>query len=92
MIDTGLKNKVVLITGVNNPHGIGAATAKAFTAEGARVSVTYLRQLTQESTTNVPSEPFFREKKPKLPMKLSPQFVNTAAAQPLSANRRCVLA
>ena len=35
MIDTGLKNKVALITGVNNPHGIGAAAAKAFAAEGA---------------------------------------------------------
>ena len=28
MIQTGLQNKVVLITGAN--HGIGAATAKAF--------------------------------------------------------------
>lgn len=26
MIDYGLKNKVVLITGANNPQGIGAAT------------------------------------------------------------------
>jgi len=35
MIDTGLKDKVALITGINNPYGIGAATAKAFAAEGA---------------------------------------------------------
>jgi NAD(P)-dependent dehydrogenase (short-subunit alcohol dehydrogenase family) len=31
MIQTGLQNKVVLITGAN--HGIGAATAKAFAAD-----------------------------------------------------------
>ena len=37
MIDPGLENKVVLVTGANNPCGIGAATAKAFAAEGARV-------------------------------------------------------
>ena len=41
-MDTQLKGKVVLITGVNNPYGIGAATAKAFAAEGARVFGTYL--------------------------------------------------
>ena len=41
MIDTGLKNKVALVTGAN--HGIGAATAKALAAEGAKVFITYLR-------------------------------------------------
>ena len=41
MIDTGLKDKVVLITGAN--HGIGAATARAFASEGSRVFITYLR-------------------------------------------------
>ena len=41
MTQTGLHNKVVLITGAN--HGIGAATAKAFAAEGAAVLISYLR-------------------------------------------------
>ncbi len=40
MIDSGLKDKVVLVTGGN--HGIGAATAKAFAAQGARVFIHYL--------------------------------------------------
>lgn len=43
MIDTGLRDKVVLITGANNPLGIGAATARAFSGEKAKVCVTYLR-------------------------------------------------
>ena len=41
MTDTGLKGKVVLVTGAN--HGIGAATAVAFAREGADVFLTSLR-------------------------------------------------
>jgi 3-oxoacyl-[acyl-carrier protein] reductase len=43
MVATGLHDKVVLITGANNPHGIGAAAARAFAREGAHVALTYLR-------------------------------------------------
>ncbi len=48
MLDTKLKDKVVIVTGANNPCGIGAATAKAFAAEGARVFITYFRQSPEE--------------------------------------------
>ena len=41
MIDYGLTDKVVLITGANNPQGIGAATALAFAREGAKVAIVY---------------------------------------------------
>ncbi len=34
---------MVLVTGANNPHGIGAATAKAFAAQGACVFLQFLR-------------------------------------------------
>ena len=41
MINYGLKDKVVIITGANNPYGIGAATALAFANEGAKVVLIY---------------------------------------------------
>ena len=41
MIDYGLKDKVALITGANNPQGIGAAAALAFAREGAKVVLVY---------------------------------------------------
>ncbi|MEZ4659190.1 MAG: SDR family oxidoreductase [Caldilineaceae bacterium] len=43
MIDPQLNGKVVLITGANNLYGIGAAVAKAFAQQGAKVLLTYLR-------------------------------------------------
>ena len=43
MVDYGLKDRVVLITGANNPQGIGATTALAFAREGAKVVLVYKR-------------------------------------------------
>ena len=42
-VDYGLKDRVALITGANNPQGIGAATALAFAREGAKVVLVYKR-------------------------------------------------
>ena len=40
-VDYGLKDRVALITGANNPQGIGATTALAFAREGAKVVLVY---------------------------------------------------
>ena len=41
MVNYGLKDRVALITGANNPQGIGATTACAFAREGAQVVLVY---------------------------------------------------
>jgi 3-oxoacyl-[acyl-carrier protein] reductase len=41
LINTNLKDKVVIVTGAN--HGIGAAIAKAFAKEGSKVFINYFR-------------------------------------------------
>ena len=43
MVDYGIKDRVALITGANNPQGIGATTAFAFAREGAKVVLVYKR-------------------------------------------------
>ena len=44
MVSYGLQDKVALITGTNNPQGIGAATALAFAREGARLVLVYKKE------------------------------------------------
>lgn len=41
MVNYGLKNRVAIITGANNPQGIGATTAFAFAREGAKLVLVY---------------------------------------------------
>ncbi|KAA3662842.1 MAG: SDR family NAD(P)-dependent oxidoreductase [Chloroflexi bacterium] len=43
MLDTGLKGKIAIITGANNPYGIGAGIAKAFANQGIRLFLHYFR-------------------------------------------------
>jgi 3-oxoacyl-[acyl-carrier protein] reductase len=64
MIDTGLEDRVVLITGGN--HGIGAAAARAFAAQGARVFITYLRLSPQDY--GIDPEEARRASEPGLPL------------------------
>ncbi len=68
MIDPGLNGKVVLITGANNPYGIGAATAKAFAAQGARVFLHFFRSSPTHSEpeqTRGPGKAFFNAQQSK---------------------------
>ena len=41
MVNYGLKDRVALITGANNPQGIGATTSFACAREGAKVILVY---------------------------------------------------
>ena len=72
MIDPGLEDKVVLVTGGNNPCGIGAAVAKAFAAQSAKSFIHFFRQETdsgyKEHIKNHPQKPgleFFFEQQRK---------------------------
>ena len=54
MVDYGLKDRVAIITGTNNPQGIGATTALALAREGAKVVLVYKKvfRVFEENKTN----------------------------------------
>jgi 3-oxoacyl-[acyl-carrier protein] reductase len=63
MVNYGLKDRVALITGANNPQGIGAATAIAFAREGAKVVLVYKRlprPFDEEKTGRNGTDRYFR--------------------------------
>ncbi|MFQ5422267.1 MAG: SDR family NAD(P)-dependent oxidoreductase [Anaerolineae bacterium] len=58
MLDTGLTGKTAIITGTNNPYGIGAGIAKAFAAQGVRLFLHYYRpSLTGETAVPISDKP-----------------------------------
>ena len=75
MIDLRLDDKVVLVTGANNPFGIGAAIAAAFAAQDASVFITYLRSQPEEfgidaatvAKATTPGEAFYRARNADTP-------------------------
>jgi 3-oxoacyl-[acyl-carrier protein] reductase len=75
MIDPGLQDKVVLVTGANNPFGIGAAIAEAFAAQGASLFITYLRSRPEAfgidpataAEASTPGEAFYRARNADAP-------------------------
>jgi 3-oxoacyl-[acyl-carrier protein] reductase len=66
-----LRGKVAVVTGANNPYGIGAATAKALAAEGVKVFLHSFR-----AATSVPKDP---------PEEPGEAFYHYYAAQPAEA-------
>ena len=68
MIDPGLTDKVVLVTGGNNPFGIGAEIARRFASLGAPVFVhghPYEVDVPSEGQAREPGLPFFFEQQKK---------------------------
>ena len=68
MIDPALNERVVLITGGNNPYGIGAEIARKFASLGALVFVHGYRQeidFPSEGRNQTPGLPFFFEQQTK---------------------------
>lgn len=62
MIDPQLNGKTAIITGANNPLGIGAAVAQALAAQGVRVFITYHRLHVEGTLTedNQPGEGLYQ--------------------------------
>jgi 3-oxoacyl-[acyl-carrier protein] reductase len=71
LLDPKLREKVVLVTGTNNPHGVGAAVAQAFGAQGAKVFLHYFRWApgsgadSQSKVDSSPGESFYYSQQTK---------------------------
>ena len=60
MINPNLQDKVVLITGANNPSGIGAAAARAFAVQGASLFLhTFHQPYESDEVPSVPGEALY---------------------------------
>ncbi len=73
MINPELEDKVVVVTGANNPHGIGAAIAKAFAKQRAKVFLHYFRNSSMPMTSKevtTPGEAFYRAQQAKHPIEV----------------------
>ena len=63
MIDYGLNGRVVIITGANNPQGIGATTAISFARQGAKVVLVYKkipREFDESNTDKNGADRYFK--------------------------------
>ena len=69
MTNLGLSGRTALITGTNNPFGIGAAIAEAIARVGANVFLHYYRQQSSEDTHSAtsPGLPFYQRQQSKNP-------------------------
>lgn len=85
MIDPGLIDKVALVTGANNPLGIGAAIARALASQGARIFLHYYRQgrdqISQEQQNeqgpcDPPPDPLGQQTEPGLELYFAQQAKN----------------
>ncbi|MCB9454461.1 MAG: SDR family oxidoreductase [Anaerolineaceae bacterium] len=63
MINPQLDGKTAIVTGANNPLGIGSAVAKALAAQGVRVFITYYRLPAEGAVTGdgQPGEALYRQ-------------------------------
>lgn len=63
MISYGLSGRVAVVTGANNPQGIGATTALAFAREGAKVVLVYkkvFRQFDENKTDKNGADRYYK--------------------------------
>lgn len=63
MVSYGLKDRVAIITGANNPQGIGATTAFSFAREGAKVVLVYkkvFRQFDENKTDKNGTDRYYK--------------------------------